>query len=213
MIRPSTKLMEQFSQLTAATIHEAYGRKGSVNPRLKAICSGMKVSGPALTVQCHPGDNLMLHKAIAEAQPGDVIVADCGGVEMGYWGEVMTQCAMARGVGGLVIDGCVRDGSRLRELRFPVFALGFSIRGTVKETVGTINQPIVFGGVQVSPGDMILGDDDGLVVVAQADLADVIDSSFAREEKEAKLIAELKSGQSTTLELLGLTKLFEAQSS
>jgi 4-hydroxy-4-methyl-2-oxoglutarate aldolase len=154
--------------------------------------------------QCHSGDNLTLHAAIALGGPGDVIVAEVGdAVEGGYWGEITTVAAQARGVSGLVIDGGVRDVAAIRRLQFPVFCAAVSVKATVKRTLGNINCPIVCGGVLVRPGDLVLGDDDGVVVVAREQAESVLMAAIAREERESELIRRVQTGE-LTLDLLGL---------
>jgi len=146
--RPSRDLIDRFRGIGTATIHEASGRKGYVDCAIKPITKGVRICGPAFTVQCHPLDNLMLHKALERAQPGDVLVATVGGqYEGGYFGGLMATSAVARKVGGLAIDGCIRDSEELIEMGFPVFSRGFSIKGTEKAVLGLVNYPVVFGGV------------------------------------------------------------------
>ena len=166
--RPSPDIVKAFSGLASASIHEASGRKGYVDCAIKPINRGIKICGPAFTVQCAAGDNIMLHKALERAQPGDVIVADVGGAyDYGYFGNLMATSALAKSLAGLCIDGCIRDGAEIIASGFPVFARGFCIRGTGKGTLGLVNYPTVFGGQTVFPGDLIIGDDDGLVIVKQ----------------------------------------------
>jgi 4-hydroxy-4-methyl-2-oxoglutarate aldolase len=208
--RPSKELTERFSKLGTATVHEASGRQGAVNPAIQPIRKGLRLCGPAFTVQCAPGDNLMLHKALEKAQPGDVLVAAVGGYpEGGYFGGLMAVSAVARRLGGLAIDGCIRDSEEIIAMGFPIFARGFCIRGTSKAVAGLINHPTVFGGIVVQPGDLILGDDDGLVVVARADAQSVVEKALQRVEAEAKKSAQLRSGISS-VELNKLGKVFEA---
>lgn len=208
--RPDKEIVEQFSEIAPATAHEVMGRIGAMDYEIKAIYSGMKVCGPAITVLCHPGDNIMLHKAVAIAQPGDILVANVGSMMGGYWGEVLTVAAQARGIGGLVLDGGVRDGIAIRKRGFPTFCRGLSMKGTVKETLGLINHPISCGNVMVNPGDIILGDDDGLVVIPKVEAHEVLKKSHERENKEEKIMEELKKGK-LTLELLGLDRVLEAK--
>ncbi|HQK34761.1 MAG TPA: hypothetical protein PK074_08545, partial [Spirochaetales bacterium] len=133
--RPSPEIVEAFKGYASATIHEASGRKGYISSRIKPIAKGVKVCGPAFTVQCAAGDNMMLHKALELAQPGDVIVATVGGAEeYGYWGDLMSVSAVARKLGGLCIEGCIRDSADIIQMGFPVFSTGFCIRGTGKGT-------------------------------------------------------------------------------
>jgi 4-hydroxy-4-methyl-2-oxoglutarate aldolase len=208
--RPSTEMIKAFSDLAAASIHEASGRKGYVDCAIKPISRGIKICGPALTVQCAPGDNIMLHKALERAQPGDIIVASVGdGYEYGYFGNLMATSAIARGLGGLCIDGCIRDGTEIIASGFPVFARGFCIRGTNKGTLGLVNYPLIFGGLTIFPGDLIVGDDDGLVVVKQADCADVLEKTKARVENEKVKEKTLRSGVSS-VEFNKFGPIFEA---
>ncbi len=208
--RPNRGVVEQFRDLGAATVHEASGRRGAVDPAIKPIAKGVRLCGPAFTVQCHPGDNLMLHKALERAQPGDVLVATVGGCyNGGYWGGLMGTSGQARGLGGLAIDGCVRDSSELVQMGFPIFCRGFSIQGTVKSALGLINHPTVFGGVVVHPGDLILGDDDGLVVVERAECGRVLEKSLERKRAEEKKAEQLRAGISS-VELNKLEKVFQS---
>jgi 4-hydroxy-4-methyl-2-oxoglutarate aldolase len=208
--RPSTEMINAYSDLAAASIHEASGRKGYVDCAIKPISRGIKICGPALTVQCAPGDNIMLHKALERAQPGDIIVASVGGgYEYGYFGNLMATSAIARGLGGLCIDGCIRDGAEIIACGFPVFARGFCIRGTNKGTMGLVNYPLVFGGLTIFPGDLIVGDDDGLVVVKQEDCADVLEKTKARVENEKVKEKTLQSGVSS-VEFNKFGPIFEA---
>lgn len=184
--------------MASATIHEASGRKGYVDCAIKPINRGIRVCGPAFTVQCAAGDNIMLHKALERAQPGDVIVANVGGAyDYGYFGNLMATSAIAKRLGGLCIDGCVRDGAEMIASGFPVFARGLCIRGTGKGTLGLVNYPTVFGGQTVFPGDLIIGDDDGLVVVRLEDCQAVLEKSRARVENEMAKEATLKTGVSS----------------
>jgi 4-hydroxy-4-methyl-2-oxoglutarate aldolase len=196
--RPSPEIVKAFSTLATATIHEASGRKGYIDYAIKPINRGMKICGPAFTVQCAPGDNLMLHKALECAQPSDVIVASVGSAyDYGYFGNLMATSALARGVGGLCIDGCIRDSAEIVASGFPIFARGFCIRGTNKATIGVVNYPTVFGSQTIFPGDLIIGDDDGLVVVRLEECADVLEKARERVSKEVDKEAVLKTGVSS----------------
>jgi len=208
--RPGKEVLAQFREIAPATAHEALGKTGAMMSDIKPIYSGMKVCGPAITVRCHPGDNLMLHKAVAIAEPGDVLVACVGCTEAGYWGEVITVAAQARGIAGLVLDGSVRDGVAIKKRGFPVFSRGLCMKGTVKETIEWINHPISCGDVLVNPGDIILGDDDGIVVIPKERAEEILKKSQEREKKEEKMMRELVAGK-LTLELLGLDKVLEAK--
>jgi 4-hydroxy-4-methyl-2-oxoglutarate aldolase len=207
--RPPKELIDQFCGIGTATVHEASGRKGAVNSAIKPISRGVRLCGPAFTVQCHPEDNLMLHKAIERAQPGDILVASVQGYyEAGYWGALMATSAAARKIGGLAIDGSVRDSAEIIKMGFPIFCRGFCIRGTTKTVLGLINHPILFGEVLVQPGDLILGDDDGMVVVRREECRTVLENSIQRIEAEKKKEEKLKSGTSS-VELNKLEKVFE----
>lgn len=206
--RPDRKLVEAFANLGAATVYEAAGRKGSVDPGIKPLARGIRLLGPAFTVQCHPGDNLMLHKALQLAQKGDVLVASTQSYpEAGYWGGLMAGSAIVRQLGGLAIDGCVRDSAEIVELGFPVFCRGTCMRGTAKGILGRVNHPILFGDVVVEPGDLVLGDDDGLVIVARSEIATVLKAAQERVAKEEKKAAALAQGISS-VELNNLDKVF-----
>lgn len=193
-----------------ATIHESQGQKGAVDGAIRPLDPGMRLAGPALTVKCRPGDNLTLHYALTKLEPGQVLVVDAEGfVEAGPWGDVMSCAAMERGAAGLMIDGSVRDSHTIIALGFPVFSRGISIKGTNKRQPGQVGVPVVFGGVLVRPGDIVVGDRDGVVVVLADEVADVIDACQAREEKEEKFRAQLRSGK-TTVELLDLGPLLRS---
>ena len=205
--RPADELVKEAASYSTATLHEAAGRLGALPSAIKPVAPHFRLCGPAFTVLSPQGDNLWLHRAIYAARPGDILVVDAGGhYESGYWGEIMTHAALQRGLGGVVIDGCVRDGHLLPELGLPVFSRGLCIRGTTKDKQahGSIDSPITVGDVPVAPGDLVLGDGDGVVVIPQALLPEVLVQARARDEKEAQVIKKLKSGQTTTLELYDL---------
>lgn len=189
--------------LGVSTIYEAAGRRGGMDPDIRPIASGMRVCGPVFTAACHPGDNLAAHRALAVAPAGSVLVVAGAGVFVGYWGELMTIAAQARGIAGLVIDGAVRDVAVLVERAFPVWARGVSMRGAAKETAGVIGAPVVCGGIAAAPGDWVVGDDDGVVCVAAAELERVASAALARTRREAELAERLRSGE-TTIDALGL---------
>ncbi len=208
--RPSAEVVASFVDLGAATVYEAAGRIGSVDPAIKPLGPGVRMVGSALTVQCFPRDNLMLHKALQIAQPGDIIVATTDGYpNAGYFGGLMATSALALKVGGLAIDGCVRDSAEILEMEFPVFSRGTCIRGTVKRNPGTINHQIVFGEVIVNPGDLVVGDDDGMVIIPQSRLEEVLEASQKRVEKEIDKAAALRTGK-TSMELNKLHAVIES---
>lgn len=190
-------ILEEFKTQPSATIHEAMGRRGALNPEIKPIVRSMKTCGQALTVRCHTGDNLMLIKAISMARPGDVIVADMGAAEdSGPFGEVLAVECVTKGIAGLVLSCAVRDSREIEKLGFPVFSNGLCIKGTAKATLGTINQPISCGGQIVSPGDIVVGDADGVVIVPREEAKEVLKAAKARTKKEEKIMERLRAGES-----------------
>jgi 4-hydroxy-4-methyl-2-oxoglutarate aldolase len=196
--------LERFLDFDPATLYEAAGRRGMVDPAIRPAWTGALVCGVALTVDCPPGDNLMLHHAVAAATPGVVFVANTGPfMRAGAWGEVLTVAAQVRGVAGLVIDGAVRDIEAITPLKFPIFSRGLAIGACTKERFGSLNQPLIFGGVLVRPGDIIFGDSDGLVVIEQERADEVHAAAVKRRDFEAGLFRELRAGK-TTVELLNL---------
>jgi len=207
--RPARELIDQFRGIGTATVHEASGKKGYVDCAIKPITKGVRICGPAFTVQCHPRDNLMLHKALERAQPGDILVASVGGYhEAGYWGGLMATSAVARKLGGLAIDGCIRDSEEMIKMGFPIFCRGTCILGTTKSALGLVNHPTLFGGVMVKPGDLILGDDDGMVIVSREECKSVLENSLQRIENEKKKTIQLAAGVSS-VEFNKLGKVFE----
>lgn len=193
--RPSREIIEAYAEEAAATVYEASGRKGSVDPAIKPIARGMRILGPAVTVSCKANDNLMLHKAIQIARPGDVLVATTEGYyNGGYMGDLMAGSAKARGIAGVAIDGCIRDSAEIIEMGFPVFSRGFCMRGTNKSVLGKVNHPIVFGDVIVNPGDLVLGDDDGIVIVARNEVESVLEATRKRVANEIDKAEKLAQG-------------------
>lgn len=194
--RPSRADLEAIGKFSPATIHEAQGKLGALDPRIKPIQPGLQLCGPAITAQCHIGDNLMIFEAINLAQPGDILVVSAGNnPEQGGFGDVLAAACIGKGIAGLVIDAGVRDGRGLRAIGFPVFSLGLCIKGTSKDTLGTINHPVVVGGEYISPGDIVVGDDDGVVVVRTDDVARLAKACQDREDHESKLIEMHRSGR------------------
>jgi 4-hydroxy-4-methyl-2-oxoglutarate aldolase len=208
--KPAASIIEAFKALDVATVYEASGRKGYIENAIGPAAKGSRICGPAYTVQCAPGDNLMLHKALQRAPAGSVLVASVGGAyNFGYWGGLMATAAVSRGLAGLAIDGCIRDSAEIEKMGFPVFCRGFCIRGTVKSSLGLVNYPLNFGQATIFPGDLILGDDDGMVVVKFEDCEDVLAKSLKRVEFEEGKANQLKAGTSS-VELNNLDKVFES---
>jgi Demethylmenaquinone methyltransferase len=202
--RLTPEQIETLTQLGVATLHEAQGQKGALDAGIKPLDPSLKLAGRALTVDCRPGDNLMIHHAVSIAEPGDVLVVDAKGyLEAGPWGDILTFAAQMRGIAGLIIDGAVRDAEAIIRMRFPVFARGLSIKGTTKNQPGRVNAPIVCGGVPVNPGDIVVGDRDGVVVIAANELDDVVRKARERERKEEAMRHAIQEG-ATTVDLLGL---------
>ena len=200
----SIATLHALRQLGAATIYEAQGAQGALDSGIKPIAPGMRLAGPALTVDTRPADNLMLHYAMLKAQPGDVLVVDAKGfLEAGVWGDVFTEQAQRIGLAGLVIHGAVRDAAAMTEAGFPVFSRGLSIKGTGKHQPGRLNVTVTIGDVAIDPGDIIVGDQDGVVVVRRHEVDAVLLKSRQREEKEAQFRQQIRDG-ATTVELLGL---------
>jgi 4-hydroxy-4-methyl-2-oxoglutarate aldolase len=195
---------ERFADFDPATLYEASGRTGMVDPAIRPAWRGARVCGPAVTVECPPGDNLMLHVAVAHARSGVVIVAAVGGyLQAGAWGEILTEAARARGLAGLVIDGAVRDIDAIEASGFPVFSRGLAIGSCTKERRGKLDVPIQFGGAPVRPGDLVFGNADGLVIVEHDRIDAVYQAAAGRRRKELEIITKLREG-CTTMELLGL---------
>lgn len=188
-----------------ATLHEAAGRIGALPGAIKPVAPAMRLAGPAFTVEVPAGDNLAIHRALYAAKPGDVlIVATRGGIEWGYWGEILNEAAMALGLRGLVIDGGVRDTHVLVEQPFPVFSNGVCIRGTLKGIAPyALGGPIAIGDVVVRPGDLVVGDRDGVLVLPPGAVEAAVEKGRQREADEADKIAKLRAG-ARTLDLYGL---------
>jgi 4-hydroxy-4-methyl-2-oxoglutarate aldolase len=196
IVRADKAAVEKLSRFGVATIHEAMGRVGLMHPYMRPIYTNAQVCGPAVTVLLQPGDNWMLHVAPEMVQPGDVVVAACM-VENtdGFFGELLATSYRARGAKGLIIEGGVRDVKEMSEMQFPVFSRAISARGTVKASLGSVNVPIVCAGVSVNPGDVVVADMDGVVIVPAAVAQQAADASEAREANEADKRARLAKGE------------------
>ena len=190
-----TETVTRYEKLSVATVHEAQGRVGLLSPEIRPIKAGLKLVGRAVTVFATPGDNVMIHVAMEQCEPGDVmVVAVNSRSECGYFGDLLATLMQARGIAGLVIDSGVRDLADLRQMGIPVFSRCISAQGTVKETLGDVNVPVVCGGQVINPSDLIIGDDDGVVVVRRHELDSVAQKSEAREDKEAAIRAKYRDG-------------------
>lgn len=201
-------MYKELSKFSAATICEALGNKGYLPSAIKPIAQSMKICGPAYTVQTMPRDNVLLHRAYAYAQAGDVLIANCSGFyEAGYWGDLMSLGAKTKGISGLVIDACVRDADDIEAMGFPVFSRGLCIRGTSNHGDGTLNEPIIIGEVLINPGDIVVGDRDGVVIVPQNKIEETIEKAMAREAKEERTRAELRKGR-VSIDIYGWREKF-----
>lgn len=206
MIRPDPELIERALHFSSVTLYEAAEHPIALPGAIKPLEKRFQICGPVVTVYSPHDDNLWLHRAIYQAEMGDILLVDTGGsYETGYWGEIMTSAAKYRGIGGLVLDGCARDGNSLEDLNFPIFSRGLRIRSTTKnqDARGFIKRPIYLGGCEIQAGDLVRGDCDGVVVLPQSRIQEILAAAEQRADREREWLERLKAG-ATTLELLQL---------
>ena len=201
--------IEALGKLGVATVHEAQGRTGLMAPYLRPLWRGARIAGSAVTALCAPGDNWMIHVAAEVLKPGDILVVGCMSENAdGAFGELLATSLKARGAKGIVIDMGCRDAAEISDMKFPVWSRAISARGTVKATLGSVNVPVVVAGLQVKPGDVVVADDDGVVLVNRAQALDVARSGQEREKKEAATRARLQKGE-LGLDIYGMRKPLE----
>ena len=209
----SAAQLQQAKRLGAATLHEAAGRIGALPSAIKPVSPDMRIAGPAFTVHIPPGDNLWIHHALYAANPGDVlVVSTSGGVEFGYWGDILNTAAIAQKLGGLIIDGGARDSAALVDMPFPVFSNGICIRGTIKgyEARSWLRRPIQIGDVVIAHGDLVVGDRDGVVAIPAAMVPETLVAAEAREADETAKIAKIIAG-ARTVDIYGFAERLAAQ--
>ncbi len=209
--RAEAGAIETLGRLGVATVHEAQGRTGLMQPYMRPVWRGARIAGSAITALCHPGDNWMIHVAAEVIRPGDVLVIACSSENTdGAFGELLATSLKARGAKGVVLDMGCRDAAEISDMKFPLWARAISAKGTVKASIGSVNVPVVVAGMHVKPGDVIVADDDGVVVVDRKQAEAVARAGEEREKKEAGTRARLQKGE-LGLDIYGMRKKLEEQ--
>ena len=207
--RADASVVESLGRLGVATVYEAQGRIGLMQPYMRPLWRGSRIAGSAVTALCHPGDNWMIHVAVEVLRPGDVLIVACSSESTdGAFGELLATSLKARGAKGVVLDIGCRDAHEITAMQFPVWSRGVSAKGTVKATIGSVNVPVVCAGVQVNPGDVVIADDDGVVIVRRADAETVVKAGEEREKKEVASRARLEKGE-LGLDIYGMRKALD----
>jgi 4-hydroxy-4-methyl-2-oxoglutarate aldolase len=207
--RADAAVIATLGRMGVATVHEAQGRTGLMQPYMRPLWRGARVGGSAVTALCHPGDNWMIHVAAEVLAPGDVLVVACSSESTdGAFGELLATSLKARGARGVVLDMGCRDVHEISEMKFPLWSRAISAKGTVKATIGSVNVPVVCAGVQVTPGDVVVADDDGVVVVPRIEAETVAKASEEREKKEAVSRGRLEKGE-LGLDIYGMRKALQ----
>jgi len=208
--RPDRELVEAFEEIPSTIVSDVTGNVGlTMDAGLRPAYDGVEMAGTAVTVKAAPGDNLIIHKAITLAEPGDVLIIDCDGyTDTGHVGELMCTSCQANGLAGLVIDGAYRDSREIAEMEFPVYGRGVNPQGPLKQDPGSINVTVSVGGVSVDPGDIVIGDDDGLAVIPREGAEEVLDRAHEKLSAEDSVREEVLEG-AYLYELNGYDELFE----